>query len=328
LTHETKFANIGGKGVSQLRSIVTTVPHGTRWAGRTCGGRDLRALETNPWRIGRTAMSRNTIKTFTLLAGLAVLAGQLLGGLAGAVIGLALVGGSYWFSDRIAIRAAGAAPSARTRRRSCTPWWPTSPPGRGSPPRGSTCRRRPQPNAFATGRNEHTAVIAVTQGLLDELSPWEVRGVLAHEMAHVAKRDILIGSVAAAISMDANLAAFGMLFGGDDEESPNPLTLLAAALVAPVSAGLLQMAVSRSREYEADRTGAALLGDGTALAAAFVRIDDAARRTPMPVDPAQTSHYIVNPLTGRQVRVANLFLTHPPTEERVARLLHAPEHTR
>ena len=276
-------------------------------------------------------MNRNTIKTFTLLAGLAgllVLAGQLLGGTGGAVLGfalgLALVGGSYWFSDRIAIRAAGAvpleeadAPGLHAAVRELA--------GRaGIPAPRLYLSPAPQPNAFATGRDERHAVIAVTRGLLDQLSPAEVRGVLAHEVAHVANRDILIGSVAAAIatgiSMIANIATFGAMFGSDDD-APNPLAVLALALVAPVAAALLQMAVSRSREYEADRTGAALIGDGAPLAAALVKIDAAARRTPMAINPAQSSHYIVNPLAGTAAKLAHLFLTHPPTDQRVARLV-------
>lgn len=277
-------------------------------------------------------MNSNTIKTFTFLAGLAgllVIAGQLLGGTGGAVIGLvlglALVGGSYWFSDRIAVRAARAVPIERwqapelhamvedlaARAGIATPRLYVSP--------------SPQPNAFATGRNERTAVIAVTQGLLDELTPQELRGVLAHEMAHITNSDILIGSVAAAvatgISMIANAAMFASMLGGADEEAPNPLVVLLGAMVAPVAAGLLQMAVSRAREYEADSVGAHLLGDPAPLASALVKIDDAARRRPMDVPPAQTSHYIINPLTGRRANFVQLFMTHPPTEDRVARLL-------
>jgi heat shock protein HtpX len=279
-------------------------------------------------------MSLNTIKTFTLLAGLAgllVLAGQLIGGTSGALIGFALglllVGGSYWWSDRIAIRAARAVPldesdapelhavvrELAARAGIATPRLYLSP--------------SPQPNAFATGRNEHTAVIAVTRGLLDQLAPAEVRGVLAHEMAHIANRDILIGSVAAAIatgiSMVANLAIFDAMLGGDDD-GPGPVSALALALVAPLAAGLIQMAVSRSREFEADRVGARLLGDGEPLAAALVKIETSVRRIPMEVPPAQTSHYIVNPLTGQSARFADLFRTHPSTEQRVARLREAP----
>jgi heat shock protein HtpX len=185
-----------------------------------------------------------------------------------------------------------------------------------------------QPNAFATGRNERTAVVCVTQGLLSALDRDEVRGVVAHEVAHIRHRDILIGSVAAAvatgISALANMAMFAGMFGGDDEDSPNPLALLLLSLLAPMAASIMQMALSRSREYEADRLGAELLGDPRPLAGALLKIDALARRVPMHVSPQQATACIVNPLTGRQVSFAKLFLTHPPTEDRVARLVGQP----
>ncbi|MCB1014843.1 MAG: M48 family metalloprotease, partial [Acidimicrobiales bacterium] len=169
---------------------------------------------------------------------------------------------------------------------------------------------------------EHAAV-AVTEGLLRVCTWDEVRGVLAHELAHVRNRDILIGSVAAAvatgISFIANLAMWGAMLGGSDEDD-NPIALLATALLAPLAAGLLQMALSRSREFEADRHGAELLGTGEPLARALEKLEQSAARVPMDVSPSQAQAYIVNPLTGRQVRFANLFRTHPTTEERVARL--------
>jgi heat shock protein HtpX len=183
-----------------------------------------------------------------------------------------------------------------------------------------------QPNAFATGRNPNHAAVAVTQGILQTLDWQELRGVLAHELSHVGNRDILIGSVAAAvatgISFIANMAMWGAMFGGhrDDDEGANPLVLLLTALLAPIAASLLQMALSRSREYEADRSGAHLIGDGEPLARALIKLQEGARRIPMNVQPAQAQAYIVNPLTGRKVQFANLFLTHPPTEDRVSRL--------
>ena len=277
-------------------------------------------------------MSRNTLKTFTLLAflgGLLVLIGQLLGGLGGAVvglaIGLALVGGSYWCSDRIAIRAARATPLTESEAPDLHSIVRDLAHRAGIPTPRIYLSPASQPNAFATGRNEHHAVVAVTRGLLERLTPDEVRGVLAHEMAHIANRDILIGSVAAAIatgiSMIANLAAFSAMFGGDDDEhSPGPVAVLVAALVAPIAASLLQLALSRSREFEADRVGARLVGDGAPLASALAKLEVTARRTPMAINPAQSSQYIVNPLAGSGQSLSHLFLTHPPTAQRIARL--------
>jgi heat shock protein HtpX len=184
-----------------------------------------------------------------------------------------------------------------------------------------------QPNAFATGRNPHHAAVAVTQGIL-QICDWdELRGVLAHEISHVGNRDILIGSVAAAVAMGitfaARMAMWGAIFGGggrDREDSSNPIALLGLVILAPLAAMVLQMALSRSREFEADRSGARLIHDGEPLARALAKLDAAARRIPMDVDPAQATKYIINPLTGRKVQFANLFTTHPPTEERIARL--------
>lgn len=279
-------------------------------------------------------MYKNTVKTFTLLAGLGgfvVLCGSLIGGPTGTIIGLAfgvvLVGSSYWFSDRVAVRSAGARPvepgeldwlqddlaTIATRANMTCPRLYLSPDS--------------QPNAFATGRNDKHALVCVTQGLLAALDRDEVRGVVAHEVAHIRHRDILIGSIAAAvatgISAIANMAMFAGMFGGDDEDSPNPVALLLLALLAPLAASVMQMALSRSREYEADRLGAELLGDPVPLARALTKIDALAKRVPMHVSPQQATAYIVNPLTGRQVSFARLFLTHPPTEDRVARLLGA-----
>jgi heat shock protein HtpX len=167
--------------------------------------------------------------------------------------------------------------------------------------------------------------VAVTEGLLTQCPPDELRAVLAHEMAHIRNRDILIGSVAAAIatgiSFIANMALWaGMFGGGDDEDGPSPIVAILLAILAPLAATVLQMALSRSREFEADRVGAELLGDPEPLARALQRIDTMAARTPLDVSPAQASAYIVNPLTGRQVNFARLFLTHPPVEERIERL--------
>lgn len=279
-------------------------------------------------------MSRNTFKTTILLAslgGFLVLVGSLIGNSAGALIGLLLglvmVGGSYWFSDRLAIRGARARPVEAGE----LVWLQADlailaeRAGMGHTPR-LYVSPDDQPNAFATGRNERTAVVCVTEGLLARLERDEVRGVVAHEVAHVRNKDILIGSVAAAvatgISMVANLAMFATMFGGGDEEDrPNPLALLLIALVAPIAATIMQLALSRSREFEADRVGARLLGDPVPLANALGKIDALAARVPMQVSPAQATAYIINPLSGRRTNLSRLFLTHPSTEDRVARLL-------
>jgi heat shock protein HtpX len=182
-----------------------------------------------------------------------------------------------------------------------------------------------QPNAFASGRNPNHAAVAVTQGILRILDWDELRGVLAHEISHVGNRDILIGSVAAAVAMGitfvARIAMWGAMFGGrDDREGGNPIAMLALVILAPMAAMVLQMALSRSREYEADRSGARLIHDGEPLARALEKLEAGVKAIPMEVDPAQATKYIVNPLTGRKVQFANLFSTHPPLEDRVARL--------
>ncbi|HSL74682.1 MAG TPA: M48 family metalloprotease, partial [Ilumatobacteraceae bacterium] len=180
--------------------------------------------------------------------------------------------------------------------------------------------------AFATGRNERTAVVCVTAGLLQVLDRTEVRGVIAHEVAHIRNRDILIGSIAAAvataISAIANMAMFAGLFGGNnDDDGPHPAVAMLLAVLAPMAAGVMQMALSRSREFEADRIGAELLGDPRPLASALAKLDHVSKQVPMQIDPAHATAYIVNPLTGRQANFAKLFMTHPPMEDRIARLL-------
>jgi heat shock protein HtpX len=279
-------------------------------------------------------MSKNTIKTFVLLAalgGLFMALGALFGGTSGLeiglLIGLVFCGGSYWFSDTIAIKAARARPVTEAEMpdyyrivRDLT--------NRANMPMPKLYVTPDlQPNAFATGRNPHHAAVAVTQGIL-QLCTWdELQGVLAHEISHVGNRDILIGSVAAAVAMGITFAArmlmWGSLFfggGGGDRRRENPFGLLAMMILAPLAAMLLQMALSRSREYEADRSGARLLGDGEPLARALAKLDAGARRVPMDVNPAQATAYIVNPFSGRQVQFAKMFMSHPPIEDRIRRL--------
>jgi heat shock protein HtpX len=273
----------------------------------------------------------NVAKTAVILAalgGLLVVIGGALGGGNGAFIGLAFglvfVGGSYWFSDKLAIRAAQARPVTEVEMpeyyrvvRELT--------GRAGMPMPSLyVSPSPQPNAFATGRNPNHAAVAVTQGILGICTWEELRGVLAHEISHVRNRDILIGSVAAAIAMGitfaARMAMFGQMFGGGDDRNGNGVGLLLVSILAPISAFFLQMALSRGREYEADRSGARLIGDGEPLARALAKLEVGARRIPMDVDPAHAQAYIINPLTGRDIQFKSLFVTHPPTEDRIARL--------
>jgi len=277
-------------------------------------------------------MFRNSAKTAVLLAGLGgvmVGIGSLFGrggALIGLVLGLAVVGFSYWRSDTLAIRAARAVPADPAQFPEYHAIMRELTTKANMPMPGLFISPEMQPNAFATGRNPNHAAVAITVGLTQVCTWEEIRGVLAHELSHVRNRDILIGSVAAAvataISFIANMAMWGAMFGGgrDDEDSPNPIALLATALLAPIAASLIQMAISRSREFEADRTGAELVGSGEPLARALEKLDAYSQRVPMNIAPAQASHFIVNPLAGRKVNFQNWFRTHPSTEERVARL--------
>ncbi len=296
-------------------------------------GRGGRCATPSPGRPLFSTVSRfwNDLKTAVLLGGLGGLL-VLLGaqfGTSGAVVGLLLgigtVAGSYWGSDRLALRAARAVPVGpddfpayhRIVRELAAE--------AGLPMPRLYVTPDAQPNAFATGRNARHAAVAVTRGLLDVLDTRELRAVLAHELAHVKNRDILLTSVAAAlataISFLANLVGLLQFAGSsEDDEAPGPIATLVALLIAPVAAGLLQLALSRSREFEADRTGAELLGTGRPLAGALQKIDRVARRVPMPVEPAQASKYLVNPLTGRAAWTS-LFMTHPAVEQRIARLI-------
>jgi heat shock protein HtpX len=276
----------------------------------------------------------NTAKTTVLLALLgAVLvgAGALIGSTTGAVVGLAIglafIGGSYWFSDRLAIRAAGARPISEAEAPELYRIVRDLTQRAGMPMPAIYLSPAQQPNAFATGRNPEHAAVCVTAGILPLLTPDELAGVLAHELSHVENRDILIGSIAAALAMGitlvARMAMWGSLLGGGRRRNSGLLGvvgLLAMMVLAPLAAFVIQMGISRSREFEADHSGALLLGDGEPLARALLKIERAARHTPMEIDAAHATAYIVNPLTGRKVDFAGLFRTHPPTDERVARL--------
>ncbi len=283
-------------------------------------------------------MFKNTMKTGVLLAslgGLIVAVATLLGGRTGATIGLVLafvmVGGSYWFSDKLALRSAKAQVITEADHPEFYGMVRDLAVRANLPMPTVAIAPSDQPNAFATGRGPKKAVVCATNGLLTSMPRAEVEAVMAHELMHVKHRDILIGSVAAAIataiSYVAQMAMFASMFGGgsDDEDRPNPIAVMAMAMLAPIAASLIQMAVSRSREFEADRGAAELLGTGRDLASALERIETLAVRRPMSVAPAQAQAYIHNPLAeahgGRNgARMARLFSTHPPTEERISRL--------
>ena len=287
-------------------------------------------------------MFKNTMKTTVLLAalgGLIVTVAGLLGGgssgavMIGVVIALVMVGGSYWFSDKLALKSAKAVVITENDAPEFYRMVQSLAQRANMPMPRVAISPAEQPNAFATGRGPNNAVVCATQGLLRSMPADELEGVMAHELMHVCNRDILIGSVAAAvataISAIAQMAYFAALFGGgrDDEDRPNPIALLLISMLAPISASLIQMAISRSREFEADRSAAELLGSGQSLARALQRIEQAASRTPMQVAPAQAQAYIHNPLAefGQRrtggVNISKLFSTHPSTDERIRRLL-------
>lgn len=278
-------------------------------------------------------MSRNTIKTtflLTFLAALFVGIGALIGGRGGLVFGLVIAllftGGSYWFSDSIAIRAARAVPVSEAQMPDYYAVVRDLTTRAGMPMPKLYVTPDAQPNAFATGRNPEHAAVAVTEGILQVCTWDEMRGVLAHEISHVGNRDILIASVAAtvalAITLLSRMAAWGgLFFGGRDGEGENIFELLALLILAPLAATILQLALSRSREFEADRSGARLIGDGEPLARALSKLDAASRQIPMPeVRREMAPLYIVSPLAGMNVSFKNLFSDHPPTDERIRRL--------
>ena len=270
----------------------------------------------------------NNVKTFVLMAGLLglfLLVGQLVGGSSGLVV--ALIIGSlfnfimYFFSDRLVLKMYRAhvvgpqeAPELyamvdRLRQRA------------GLPMPAVAVAPHDQPNAFATGRNPEHAVVAVTTGILKYMPQSELEGVIAHELAHIKNRDMLITTVAAGIAGAlSNLPYFLMFGGGGDDEGGHPFVQLALILLAPIGAMLIQFAVSRQREFEADRVGAMILGRPAPLANALVRLDAMAHQIPMHVAPAAAPLAQVNPLAAQGGPVARLFSTHPPTAERVARL--------
>ncbi len=273
---------------------------------------------------------RNNLKTAVLLAGLGALCMFIgsfwgrTGVVIGLFIGLAMTMGSYWFSDKLAIRSAKAIEVTETQMPQYHAIVAELAQRASIPKPKLYVSPQPQPNAFATGRNPQNAAVCVTEGLLQTLSWEEIQGVLAHELAHVRNRDILIGSVAAAVAMGitfvASMARWALIFGGgsNGNSRDNPFAGLLMLILAPIAAAMIQMAISRSREFEADASAARLLGTGEPLARALERLDDGAARIPSQVNPAEASNYIVNPLRGRQV--TKLFSTHPPVEDRIVRL--------
>ncbi len=266
-----------------------------------------------------------------LLTGLIVVCGRLLGGTSGMVIALGLAAVmnlvSYWFSDKIVLaryRAKPVEPADAPRLHAIVDRLVAR---AGLPKPKLYVLPEAAPNAFATGRNPTHAAVAVTRGLLDQMTDEEVEGVVAHELAHIKNRDILIASVAAtiagAIAVLGSMARFGAIFGGAhtgrDERGGNVLELLVMAIVAPIAALIIQMAVSRSREYAADATGAQIAGNPYGLARALEKLDQLSRRVPLDATPATSHMFIVMPLSGRGM--LKLFSTHPPIPERIRRLL-------
>ncbi|OHB52898.1 MAG: protease HtpX [Planctomycetes bacterium GWF2_50_10] len=276
----------------------------------------------------------NYFKTTVLMAGLMGLCmavGYALGGAPAMLIAL-IIGGfmnffAYFFSDKIALMTMRAQQIQRQDDRElwdtveglCQKWEMPMPKVYISPAAA--------PNAFATGRNPKHSAVCVTAGLREMLNRNELAGVIAHELGHVKNRDILISTIAAvvagAITYLAHMAQWAMLFGGgrrsDDDEGANPLVMLLVIILAPIAAMLIQLAISRSREYAADRAGAELCGSPKSLARALEKLAAANSRIPLPVSNAQANMFIVTPLTGEQM--AGLFMTHPPIQKRIEKLM-------
>jgi heat shock protein HtpX len=269
---------------------------------------------------------QNTVKTALLLGAMSALllfVGETLGGAQGLVIGFLFAVGtnflSYWFSDKIVLsmyRAQQVGPESRLYQLVSR-----LAERAGLPMPKVYIIPDASPNAFATGRNPNHAAVAATEGILNILSDDELAGVLAHELAHVKHRDILTSSVAATLAAAIMMIArFAMLFGGsrNDREGSNPIAMIATLILAPVAAFLIQCAISRSREFEADAGGAAIAGSPQGLVSALRKIESGSRAIPMDASPATAHMFIIKPsLAG----IGSLFSTHPPTERRIAALL-------
>jgi len=275
---------------------------------------------------------RNGLKTAALLGlltSLILLVGYWFGGTSGLVIAvflsLAMNAATYFWSDKIALRTMGAQPVTEAQMPQLYAMVRDLSSQAGQPMPRLYVSPTPQPNAFATGRNPQNAAVCVTEGILGILTPRELRGVIGHELSHVYNRDILISSVAAAlagiITMLAQLAWFIPFGRSDDDDGPGMLGVLMMMILGPLAAAVIQMAISRSREFQADESGARLTSDPQALADALRKIHAGTQRLPLPADGqlASTAHLMIdNPFRGGGLR--NLFSTHPPMEERVARL--------
>ena len=274
----------------------------------------------------------NRIKTVLLLAGMTaflIVVGRLIGGRSGMYLAFILAVGmnffSYWFSDKIVLKMYGAqevTPADAPQLHQIVDELARE---AGIPKPKVYIIPDDSPNSFATGRNPEHAAVAATEGIMRLLTPTELKGVLAHEIGHVRNRDILISTIAAtmagAIMILADMARFGAIFGmgsRDNEEGPGIIGVLVMSIIAPIAAMLIQMAISRSREYLADETGAQLAHNPESLARALEKLSLGVQRAPMNASPATAHMFIVNPLTGSSLM--NLFSTHPPIEERVARL--------
>ncbi len=274
----------------------------------------------------------NTLKVWMLMAVLTVLLvllGQAVGGQSGALFFLIIALGmnffSYYYSDKIAIKMTGSRPVSESEAPELYAIVRRLAAKAGLPMPKLYITPSPQPNAFATGRNPQNSAVAVTEGLMRMLNRTELEGVLAHELAHIKNRDVLVGTVAAAmagaITMIASLIKWGAILGmnRDGDEGPGHLAgALVLAIVAPIAAMLIQLAVSRSREYMADATGAWMAGNSDGLANALLKLERGAQAMPMEVNPAASHLFIVNPLSGSAV--LNLFSTHPPIADRVRKL--------
>lgn len=270
----------------------------------------------------------NNTKTFVLMGGLIALfmaVGQLLGGTSGLVMALAF--GSlfnfimYFFSDKLVLKMYGARIVTAEQAPELYAMVDRLRQSAGLPMPTIAVAPHEQPNAFATGRGPHHAVVAVTTGIMKYMPPEELEGVLAHELAHVKNRDMLISTIAAGIAGAIGYVPYLLMFGGGSrDDDGHPVLGLVALIVAPIAATLIQFAVSRQREFEADRVGAEILGRPLPLARALKRLDALAHQIPMNVQPAAASLAQVNPLAAQGGGVIKLFSTHPPIEERVARL--------